>query len=109
MDRTPLEIYNYLCLFTGSNGSKGCPRSGGCRYSFYINKKVVVNHIVPTSDAKNAREYILIKNIPEHIKIKYSKEFQNAGKNSIGISDFNFKQLHNIIDNIYKSISSSSE
>ena len=41
MDRTPLEIYNYLCLFTGSNGSKGCPRSGGCRYSFYINKKVV--------------------------------------------------------------------
>ena len=100
MDRTPLEIYNYLSLYTGSNGSKLCSRSGGCRYSFYINKKVVVNHIVPTSDAKNARGYILLKNIPEHIKKIYSKEFQNAGKYSIGICHFNFKQLHNIMNNI---------
>ena len=100
MDRTPSQIYEYLCTYTDSNGDQLCNRSGGNRFSFYMNGKVIVNHIVPTSKAKNARGYILLKHIPEKIKKKYSEEFKNAGKTSIGICHFNFKQLHHIMDNI---------
>jgi len=100
MDRTPSQIYEYLCTYTDSNGDQLCNRSGGNRFSFYMNGKVIVNHIVPTSDVKNARGYILLRDIPEKIKKKYSEEFKNAGKTSIGIYHFNFKQLHHIMDNI---------
>ena len=98
MDRTPAQIYNYLCTYTGSNGAQLCERSGGRRHSFYMNERVIVNHVVPTSTAKNARGYILLRDIPEYIKDEFSTEFQNAGKTSIGICHFTFSQLHHIMD-----------
>ena len=100
MDPYSKRIYDYLCLYTNSNGKQLCNRSGGNRFSFYMNGKVIVNHVVPTSEAKNACGYILLKYIPENIKEKYSEEFENAGETSIGICHFNFKQLHHIMDNI---------
>ena len=96
MDRTPSQIFNYLSVLTDSNGNQLCTRSGGRRYSFYINGRVIVNHVVPTSSARNARGYILLRDIPDNIKNRWS-EFEHAGRTSIGINHFEFNRFHHLL------------